>query len=491
MLLNSAAQGVVLKGITDTLNTDVDSLTTSIDSVISAINTIDAEIITLSGYLNQAVKTTSSPTFAGITVNGNITISGTVDGRDVSVDGGNLDTLVSRVNQAVLTTSSPTFAGATINGLSWASTINQDVRTTASPTFAGATIAGATWTATVARITTLEGRVNQDVRTTASPTFVGLTLSGNTVASASVPAGEIGCRSTNTSATGYSIMRLGNDTVNQCVWFLNGSSRATDGGGNASTIRNDAGPMIVSSPAQVRFDVNSLSRFNMGGATTDINAGASSIPIIAYGELRIQNNLNLSAATNSVKTTIGGISGTDIITATSAGGPVYNYLVLGSNGMAVTGGLSWNTSTGLPRVHNGSSWSDLVTSASIPITGKYVGGCDYTYVKDSTTGAVAEACYNQSGVVSTAFMGALGRIYINVTYTGTMDGIVTVTGRSPGLPNYNFNIYRSTGTQFVVSATGNCPVYSDPTNIYSAMVDLAANTTNGNGIGLRISFFAR
>ena len=444
-----------MKGITDTLNTDVDSLTTSIDSVISAINTIDAEIITLSGYLNQAVKTTSSPTFAGITVNGNITISGTVDGRDVSVDGGNLDTLVSRVNQAVLTTSSPTFAGATINGLSWASTINQDVRTTA------------------------------------SPTFVGLTLSGNTVASASVPAGEIGCRSTNTSATGYSIMRLGNDTVNQCVWFLNGSSRATDGGGNASTIRNDAGPMIVSSPAQVRFDVNSLSRFNMGGATTDINAGASSIPIIAYGELRIQNNLNLSAATNSVKTTIGGISGTDIITATSAGGPVYNYLVLGSNGMAVTGGLSWNTSTGLPRVHNGSSWSDLVTSASIPITGKYVGGCDYTYVKDSTTGAVAEACYNQSGVVSTAFMGALGRIYINVTYTGTMDGIVTVTGRSPGLPNYNFNIYRSTGTQFVVSATGNCPVYSDPTNIYSAMVDLAANTTNGNGIGLRISFFAR
>lgn len=35
-------------------------------------------------YLNQAVKTTSSPTFAGLTINGNIAVTGTVDGVDVA-----------------------------------------------------------------------------------------------------------------------------------------------------------------------------------------------------------------------------------------------------------------------------------------------------------------------------------------------------------------------------------------------------------------------
>lgn len=39
----------------------------------------------------DGLQTTSSPAFAGLTVNGNITITGTVDGRDVSTDGTKLD----------------------------------------------------------------------------------------------------------------------------------------------------------------------------------------------------------------------------------------------------------------------------------------------------------------------------------------------------------------------------------------------------------------
>ncbi len=42
-------------------------------------------------FLDQAVTVTSTPTFIGIIVNGNIVITGTVDGRDVSVDGAKLD----------------------------------------------------------------------------------------------------------------------------------------------------------------------------------------------------------------------------------------------------------------------------------------------------------------------------------------------------------------------------------------------------------------
>jgi hypothetical protein len=51
--------------------------------------------------------TADSPAFAGLTVNGNIATTGTVDGRDISAD----------INQAVKTTDSPTFVGTTLSGL--------------------------------------------------------------------------------------------------------------------------------------------------------------------------------------------------------------------------------------------------------------------------------------------------------------------------------------------------------------------------------------
>ena len=40
---------------------------------------------------DQAIATTATPTFAGLTVNGNIAVTGNVDGRDVSADGTKLD----------------------------------------------------------------------------------------------------------------------------------------------------------------------------------------------------------------------------------------------------------------------------------------------------------------------------------------------------------------------------------------------------------------
>ena len=41
--------------------------------------------------MDQGVATTDSPTFAAATINGNITVSGTVDGRDIASDGSKLD----------------------------------------------------------------------------------------------------------------------------------------------------------------------------------------------------------------------------------------------------------------------------------------------------------------------------------------------------------------------------------------------------------------
>jgi hypothetical protein len=59
---------------------------------------------------NQDISTSASPTFAGATVNGNITVTGTVDGRDVATDGTKLDGI--EANADVTDTANVTAAGA-------------------------------------------------------------------------------------------------------------------------------------------------------------------------------------------------------------------------------------------------------------------------------------------------------------------------------------------------------------------------------------------
>ena len=54
---------------------------------------------------NLELGTGDSPTFAGLTVNGSITVTGNVDGRDVSADGANLDELYTTIGLSALTAS--------------------------------------------------------------------------------------------------------------------------------------------------------------------------------------------------------------------------------------------------------------------------------------------------------------------------------------------------------------------------------------------------
>lgn len=50
---------------------------------------------TVTFTLAQDIRTTASPQFVGLNVTGNIALAGTIDGRDVSVDGAKLDTVQS------------------------------------------------------------------------------------------------------------------------------------------------------------------------------------------------------------------------------------------------------------------------------------------------------------------------------------------------------------------------------------------------------------
>ena len=72
--------------------------------------TAGAEELQLAADMDQGVATTDNPTFAGVTVSGNVAVTGTVDGRDVAADGTKLDTV--ETNADVTDTANVTTAGA-------------------------------------------------------------------------------------------------------------------------------------------------------------------------------------------------------------------------------------------------------------------------------------------------------------------------------------------------------------------------------------------
>jgi hypothetical protein len=104
----------------------------------------------------QPITSADTPTFAGMTLNGNLVMgSNLVDGVDVSAFKTDYD---SKVNQDVKSSASPSFAGMTLNGdlvmgsnlvdgvdisafkTDYDSKINQSVKSSASPSFAGLTV---------------------------------------------------------------------------------------------------------------------------------------------------------------------------------------------------------------------------------------------------------------------------------------------------------------------------------------------------------------
>jgi len=101
-----AADGTKL----DTIETSADVTDTA--NVTAAGAVMDSELtdITAVKALNQGVATTDSPTFAAVTSTGNVTVGGTVDGRDVATDGTKLDTV--ETNADVTDTTNVTAAGA-------------------------------------------------------------------------------------------------------------------------------------------------------------------------------------------------------------------------------------------------------------------------------------------------------------------------------------------------------------------------------------------
>ena len=107
------------------------------------VNTPDIDGGTIDGTVIGGT-TAAAGSFTTVSATGNITVDGTVDGRDVATDGTKLDTV--ETNADVTDTANVTAAGALMDSelTSEASVkaLNQGVATTDSPTFAGVTVNG-------------------------------------------------------------------------------------------------------------------------------------------------------------------------------------------------------------------------------------------------------------------------------------------------------------------------------------------------------------
>ena len=117
-----ATDGTKLDGI------EASADVTDTANVTSAGALMDSELTNLAAVkaINQSLVTTASPTFAALTANGNITVTGTVDGRDVAADGTKLNTI--ETNADVTDTANVTSAGALMD-----SEVDADIKTLSLP----------------------------------------------------------------------------------------------------------------------------------------------------------------------------------------------------------------------------------------------------------------------------------------------------------------------------------------------------------------------
>ena len=172
-----AADGTKL----DTVETSADVTDTA--NVTAAGAVMDSELTNIAAVkaLNQGVATTNSPTFAAVTSTGNVTVGGTVDGRDVAADGTKLDGIEAgaTADQTAAQIKTAYESNANTNAFTDADHTKLDgIEALADVTdTTNVTAAGALMDSELTSIASVKA-LNQGVATTNSPTFAGATVNG-------------------------------------------------------------------------------------------------------------------------------------------------------------------------------------------------------------------------------------------------------------------------------------------------------------------------
>ncbi len=248
---------------------------------------------------DSAVQPNDSPTF------GSITVTGTVDGRDVAADGTKLDGIE---------------AGA-------------DVTDTANVTAAGALM-----DSELSNITAVKA-LDQGVATTDSPSFAGLTVDTNTLyvdstnnrvgVGTSSPANDLDVVGT-VSATGGYVETGSDDTFTQAVFT---SYRAGEGAQTGNFVRLRSVGDGAGNANQLIFDVNSAEAIRIGSAGQlgigGANYGTSGQVLTSNGTGSApswQNRtIRVWAYYDGVGNSIKNSEGLSSVTDTAVGQPRFNF----------------------------------------------------------------------------------------------------------------------------------------------------------------------
>ena len=86
----------------------------AMSSMSGSLFALSNELIGIKSGLDQSLKTTDAPVFAGLTLDGDLLTTGKLDGVDLSTFKSDYD---GKINQGLKTTHAPTFAGATVGGV--------------------------------------------------------------------------------------------------------------------------------------------------------------------------------------------------------------------------------------------------------------------------------------------------------------------------------------------------------------------------------------
>ena len=280
--------------------------------------------LTLTGTVfdtTQDIRTSASPTFAGTTINGNITVTGTVDGRDVAADGTKLDGIESGATgdqtaseiktayesnsntnaftDALLTKLNAIEAGATgdqtaseirtlvesatdsnvftdadhtkLNGIE----ASADVTDTANVTAAGAVMDSELTSEAAVKA------INQQLTTTSSPTFAAVTVNGTATTDGVTADGLIKNVANSVTASGATTT-IDMTASNFHVVTMNAST--TFSLSNLASAITSSGTLVIKQDATGgrSFTLPSSCKTPVGGASIVQYTGANSTSILSY-----------------------------------------------------------------------------------------------------------------------------------------------------------------------------------------------------------------
>jgi hypothetical protein len=107
----------------------------------------------------------------------------------------------------------------------------------------------------------------------------------------------------NPGSSAYGIIQIYNDTGNNLSMFLNSTTRSTDGGPGAATIRNDGGSLRLSSLT------SNLSFLYLGtSGNIGVNTGTPQFTLDVNGTFRSQSIISINNTVNNISNTIGTVN---------------------------------------------------------------------------------------------------------------------------------------------------------------------------------------